>query len=138
MWLTCCCYKYIIQVYAIDVYCISFIFTFFISLFISVFVYFFFFSFFFGGGGTGVFFIFLSGGALPPKENTSFVKFYQNGGDPSVCSEHVHTGRPHTRIDYSIFKKPNVMSFQWKKNKNLKLEFRFSIFSTLLTKVSDV
>ena len=29
-----------------------------------------------------------------------------------VCREHVHTGRPHTRKDNSIFKKPDVMFFQ--------------------------
>ena len=51
--------------------------------------------------------------------------FYQNGGAP-VCREHLHTGRPHTRIDNSVFKKSNVMSSMKKKQqqqwKNLKLE----------------
>ena len=51
--------------------------------------------------------------------------FYQNGGAP-VCREHLHNGRPHTRIDNSVFKKSNVMSSMKKKQqqqrKNLKLE----------------
>ena len=34
-----------------------------------------------------------------------------------VCKEHVHTGRPHTRINNSIFQKSNVMSCQLKKQK---------------------
>ena len=48
--------------------------------------------------------------------------FHQNVGDSPVCREHAHAVRPHTRIDNSIFEKSNVMSTQWKKNKNLKVE----------------
>ena len=39
-----------------------------------------------------------------------------------VCREKIHTGRPHTRIDYGTLKKSNVTSFERKKTKNLKLE----------------
>ena len=45
-----------------------------------------------------------------------FIYFLRGGIDMGetlpVCREHVHTGRPHTRKDNSIFKKPDVMFFQ--------------------------
>ena len=78
----------------------SFIFTFIISLFIYVFIY------FWGDWVHGYYYSY---------------HFFQNGGNFPVFWEHVHTGRFHTRIDYRIFKKSSVMSFQWRKNKNLKL-----------------
>ena len=60
------------------------------------------------GWGAGIFFIFLSREA-PPIKNTIFIKVRETA---PVCREHVHTGGPDTRIDNSIFKKSNVMSFQ--------------------------
>ena len=42
--------------------------------------------------------------------NTIFIKM---GESPPICrGEQVHTGRTHTRIDNSVFKKFSVMSFQ--------------------------
>ena len=47
-----------------------------------------------------------------------FIYFLRGGGGIDmgetlpVCREQVHTGRPHTRKDNSIFKKPDVMFFQ--------------------------
>ena len=66
--------------------------------------------------GTKIFILVSLG--VPPK-NTIFIKM---GESPSVFREYLHTGRLLKRIDYSIFKKSNAMSFQWKKNKNFKLE----------------
>ena len=43
------------------------------------------------------------------SKNTIFIKMQET---LPVCREHVHTGRPHTRIDYSILKRLNVMLFQ--------------------------
>ena len=54
-----------------------------------------------GGGITGIFLIFF--------KKYSFINI---GEAPPVSREHVHTGRPHTRIDNSILKKSNLMSFQ--------------------------
>ena len=49
--------------------------------------------------------------------------FYKMGVvSPPVCEEHVHTGRPHTRLNNRVFKKFQVMSFQGKIQKNLKME----------------
>ena len=53
---------------------------------------------------TEIFFNFLSGGSSPSK-STRFIK-------PQVCEEHVHSGRPHTIINNSIFQNANVISFQ--------------------------
>ena len=66
---------------------------------------------------TGIFFNFLSEGELlppPPQKKKKKKKkhFYQNEGVPPVSREHVHTGRPHLRINNNIFNKPNVISFQ--------------------------
>ena len=41
------------------------------------------------------------------------------GGLPPVCGGYVHTGSPQTRINDSVFKKSNMMSYQWKKQKNI-------------------
>ena len=40
--------------------------------------------------------------------------FNQNGGGglPPVCGGYVHTGSPQTRINDSVFKKSNMMSYQ--------------------------
>ena len=50
----------------------------------------------------------------PPPINTIFIKM---GESSPVYGEHAHTGRPHTRIDNSVFKKSNVMSSMKKKNR---------------------
>ena len=44
-----------------------------------------------------------------PKKNkqTIFIKMEET---PSVCREHVHTGRLCTRIDYNIFKKSSLFN----------------------------
>ena len=44
------------------------------------------------------------------------------GVSPGSQREHVHTGRLHTRIGNSVFKKSDVMSSMKKKRKNLKPE----------------
>ena len=67
---------------------------------------------------TGMLFNFLNGGELPHEK----YHFYQNAGEggevvSAVCQEHVHTSGPHTRINNSVFKKSNVLSFQLKKNR---------------------
>ena len=61
-------------------------------------------------------------GSPPPPIQKKTKTFLLKCGRLLVYREHVHTGRQHTRIDYSIFKISNIMSFQWKKIKNLKLE----------------
>ena len=63
--------------------------------------------------------------------------FYQNGGAP-VCREHLHTGRPHTRIDNSVFKKSNVMSSMKKKTTTTteKLETRKKIKISAKVKIN--
>ena len=63
----------------------------------------------------GIFFNFLSGGAPPQK-----YQFYQNG-DPFI-REHVHTGRPHTRINNSVFKKTQCNVLSLKKEKNIQTQ----------------
>ena len=44
------------------------------------------------------------------------------GVSPTVWKEIAHTGRPHARINNSVFKKSNVMSFHRNNQKNLKIE----------------
>ena len=68
--------------------------------------------------------VFWVGEAPPPKKkNTIFIKMGE--GLPAVCREHVQTGRPHTRINNSIFKKLNVISCQWK-NRNIQTQFIYA------------
>ena len=56
-------------------------------------------------------------GRAPPRSKKTHL--YQGGGSfPLVCKEHIHTGIAHARINNSMFKNPNVMSFQWEKKKN--------------------
>ena len=83
-------------------------------LFIYLFVYFFIFLFIylFWEGSAGIFFIFVSGGAPDPHTTAKLTLFINVVEDSPVCRENVHTGRPHTRIDNSIFKQSDLMSFQ--------------------------
>ena len=53
------------------------------------------------------------------KSYPQIIPYLSKWGDlPSVCEEHVHTGRLRTRIDNRVFKKSNIVSFEWKKKKN--------------------
>ena len=92
----------------------------FIYLFIYSFIYLF--VYFFDGEYTGIFFLFLSRGAPTPTPPIK-IPVYQNGGGGgggarTVWREHVHTGRPHTRIDNSIFKKSDLICFSINKSWN--------------------
>ena len=82
----------------------------FIHLFTYLFIYLF--IYLFWEGSAGIFFIFVSGGAPDPHTTAKLTLFINIGEDSPVCREHVHTGRPHTRIDNSIFKQSDLMSFQ--------------------------
>ena len=46
-----------------------------------------------------------------PIQNTKKSK-NQNGESPSQFAEHVHTGRPHTGINNSVFKKSSFFSMK--------------------------
>ena len=81
-----------------------------VYLFIHLFTYLF--IYLFWEGSAGIFFIFVSGGAPDPHTTAKLTLFINIGEDSPVCREHVHTGRPHTRIDNSIFKQSDLMSFQ--------------------------
>ena len=68
-----------------------------------------------------IFFNFRSGESSLQK--IQFLLKWGESPTPLVYEEHVHTGRLHARISNSVFKKSNIMSFQWKKTqKNLKIE----------------
>ena len=93
---------YLLFIY-LNVYLFIHLFTYlFIYLFISL----------FWEGSAGIFFIFVSGGAPDPHTTAKLTLFINIGEDSPVCREHVHTGRPDTRIDNSIFKQSDLMSFQ--------------------------
>ena len=82
-----------------------------VYFFIHLFTYLFIYLFILGGECRDIFHL-CQWGSSDPHTTAKLTLFINIGEDSPVCREHVHTGRPHTRIDNSIFKQADLMSFQ--------------------------